>query len=111
METRNNETVDDMEYQQNDEQLIHIFDLHTVGLYSVYLILFIQFHALPSEILTLRLELLFFDSYPIIITAVSHLTFFYYKNPHLRRYMWRKIFSSSTIQPQNDLIEIELQSI
>ena len=47
METRNNETVDDMEYQQNDEQLIHIFDLHTVGLYSVYLILFIQFHVLP----------------------------------------------------------------
>ena len=110
MEIWNNETVDDMENQQNDEQFGHIFDLHTVGLYSVYLILFIQFHVLPREILILRLELLFFDSFSII-NAVSHLTFFYYKNPHLRKYVWRKIFSSSTIQPQNDLIEIELQSI
>ena len=108
MKIQNNETVENLENLQNDEQFVHVYGLNTIVFFTVVLV----FSRLPRQILIVvpRFHLLFYDSYTIL-ADVLHLTIFYYKNSYLRKYVWQKLISSSSIKPQNDPIEIELHSI
>ena len=110
MKIWNNDIVEDVENQPNDEQFIHVFGPNTIVITTVLILLRFIFTTLPIQMLTVRIGLLFHDSF-YILAAVSLLTNFYYKNPHLRKYVWRKLFSSSSIQPQNYPTEIELYPI
>ena len=99
--------------QQNYEQFVHVYGPTSFVVFSVLAVLYLFKHiftVLPIPQMTIRLNLLLFDSFPILV-FVAFLTNFYYKNPYLRTYVWRKVMNSSSVQPQSDHIDIELQSI
>ena len=110
----NNNSNDIVEDQVIDEDFEHIPDSSTFLI--TVLILFLKIMTkmylnLPTDASILRFNLLLADSFPLP-TLLIYLTNFYWKNPYLRKYVWKKIFNSSAVEPQNiPAIEIELQSI
>ena len=110
MKNFNSAAMEDVENQEIGEPLEHLFDSTSI----VFLvILFFSSYALrfsPNQILNLRFSLLLLDSISIVrdVVFLSHI---YYRNPHLRAYVWKNMISTSSVQPQYDQNEIELQSM
>ena len=105
MKICNNDNSNELEDQEIDEEFEHIPDRSTFVL--TVLIFFFQVIIRKMYLNeTNRFSLLLFDSLPmpILLLYVSN---FYCINPYLRKYVWKTIFNSSSVQPQNELIEIE----
>ena len=110
MKICNTDNSDDLENQQIDEQFEYIHDSSMFVINALFVLLRIVFINFPFQISSfVRLNLLLVDSLPILalFTCISNI---YYKNPYLRKYVWRNIFNSTSIQPQNGPNGIELQS-
>ena len=110
MKNFHNAAIEDMGNQEIGEPLEHLFDSTSI-VFGV--IIFYSSYALrfsPNQILNLRFSLLLLDSIPIVrdFVFMSHM---YYRNPHLRAYVWKNMISTSSVQPQHDQNEIELQSM
>ena len=97
-----------VENQETDSQH-SIVDFYTVVFYIliISLIFVIQF-LLQYLQLPPRISLLLNDSKDVSVCMIA-IPNYYYKNPLLRHYIWKKILRRSTVQPENN--EIELQSI
>ena len=97
-----------MENQETDSQH-SIVDFYTVVFYIIIIsmILVIPF-SLQYLQLPPRISLLLNDSKDLSVCMIA-IPNYYYKNPLLRQYIWKKILRRSTVQPENN--EIELQSI
>ena len=97
-----------VENQETDSQH-SIVDFYTVVFYIliISLIFVIQF-SLQYLQLPPRISLLLNDSKDVSVCMIA-IPNYYYKNPLLRQYIWNKILRRSTVQPENN--EIELQSI
>ena len=97
-----------VENQETDSQY-SIVDFYTVVFYIliISLICVIQF-SLQCLLLPPRISLLLNDSKDVSVCMIA-IPNYYYKNPLLRQYIWNKILRRSTVQPENN--EIELQSI
>ena len=107
----NTDTLDHLENQQIDEQFEYIHDSNIFVINVLFFFLRILFNNLRFQILSsIRFNLLLVDSLPILalFTCISNI---YYKNPYLRKYVWRNIFNSTSVQPQNGPNGIELQSM
>ena len=96
-----------VENQETDSQY-SIVDFYTVVFYiiiisSIFVIPFSLKYLLPP-----RISLLLNDSKDVSVCMIA-IPNYYYKNPLLRQYIWNKILRRSTVQPENN--EIELQSI
>ena len=113
MKVYNDDNLNEVEDQEIDEEFEHIPDPSTFVI-TVLIILFKIIKNmnlnLPTDTTIFRLGLLLFDSFPLPILFI-YLANFYCINPYLRKYVWKNIFNSSSVQPQNNPIEIELQSI
>ena len=97
-----------VENQETDSQY-SIVDFYTVVFYIliISLICVIQF-SLQYLQLPPRISLLLNDSKDLSVCMIA-IPNYYYKNPLLRQYIWKKILRRSTVQPENN--EIELHSI
>ena len=101
-----------MENQEADE---HPQQHTIVGSYAVinYIILisFINFvrFSLQYHFLSPRFTLLLKDS-EIVLECTIAIPFYYFKNPMLRHYIYKKILKRSTVQPENNQIELQLIS-
>ena len=96
-----------VENQETDSQH-SIVDFYTVVFYiiiisSIFVIPFSLKYLLPP-----RISLLLNDSKDVSVCMIA-IPNYYYKNPLLRQYIWKKILRRSTVQPENN--EIELHSI
>ena len=106
-----NETSDsvDMENQEADE---HPQQHTIVGSFAVinYIILvsFINFvrFSLQYHFLSSRFNLLLKDSESLLGCTIV-VPFYYFKNPMLRHYICKKILRRSTVQPENNQIELQ----
>ena len=94
-----------MEIQEAEEH--SFFDLYTVVNYIIVisLLLFIKF-SLQYYLVSLRTKLLLKDSRHIL-TCMIIIPNFYFKNPLLRHYVWKKIMKTSTVQPENNQFELQ----
>ena len=102
---------DDLENQQIDEQFEYIHDSSMFIINVLLIISRILFNNFSFKIWNvIRLNLILVDSFPILELFICIINI-YYKNTYLRKYVWRNIFNSSSVQPQNEPIGIELQSI
>lgn len=99
------EIVEDQEVEEQHSS----FDFYTVVTYifMISFTVFIQF-AFQYHLLSPRISLLLDDSKTILLCMIN-IPSFYFKNPLLRHYVWKKIMRISRVQPENN--EIELQSI
>ena len=110
-EYRSNEISDSevVENQEAEEQH-SFFDFYT-GLNYIIMISFIFFirFLLQYLSLSLKISLLLKDSKNILTNMIT-IPIFYLRIPGLRHYIWKKILRrSTTVQPEND--QMELQSI
>ena len=98
----------DVEIQEIEEQR-SIVDFYAVVNY-ISLISFIYFvrFSLQNHLLSARMSLLFKDSEIVLELAIA-IPNYYFKNPLLRHYILKNVLRRSTVQPENN--EIELQSI
>ena len=98
-----------VENQETDSQH-SIVDFYTVVFYIIIisLVFVIPFSLQYHQILPPRISLLLNDSKDVSVCMIA-IPKYYYKNPLLRQYIWKKILRRSTVQPENN--EIELQSI
>ena len=97
-----------VENQEADEQ--HSFcDFYTAvnSIVMISLILIIIF-SLKYHLLPLRISLLLKDSNNILACMIA-IPNYYFKNPLLRHYVWKKIMRISTVHPENN--QMELQSM
>ena len=110
MKNFHNAAIEDMGNQEIGEPLEHLFDSTSIVLLVIILFSSYALRFLPNQILNLRFSLLLLDSIPIVrdFVFMSHM---YYRNPHLRAYVWKNMISTSSVQPQHDQNEIELQSM
>ena len=97
-----------VENQEAEEQH-SLFDFYSAITYTT-VILFIFFLKFPLQyhLLSPRISLLLNDSKHILVCMIV-LPNFYFRNPLLRHYVWKKLMRISTVQPENN--QIELQSI
>ena len=97
-----------VEIQEIDEQR-SIVDFYSVVNYIsiISFIYFVRF-SLQNYLLSPRMSLLFKDSVIVLVLAIA-IPNYYFKNPLLRDYILKKVLRRSTVQPENN--EIELQSI
>ena len=97
-----------VENQEEEEQQT-LFDFHALVTYffMISFTIAIKF-LLQYHILSPRISLLLDDSKHILVCMINIPSFYFY-NPFLRQYVWKKIMRISTVQPENN--EIELQSI
>ena len=102
------DSVVEVENQETDEHL-SIFDFYSVLNY-IFIISFIYFlrFSLQYYLLSQRMSLLLKDA-EIVLELMIAIPNYYFKNPLLRHYVWKKVLKRSTVQPENN--EIELQSI
>ena len=103
--------ISNSEVVENEERDEHysFVDFYTVVNYIIVIsfVLFIRF-SLQYYLLSARISLLLKDS-EIILECMIAIPNYYFKNPKLRQYVWKKIQRRSTVQPENN--QIELQSI
>ena len=95
-----------VENQEDDEQ--HSFcDFYTAvnSIVMITLLLFIQFSS-QYNLLPLRISLLLKDSNNILACMIA-IPNYYTKNPLLRHYLWKKIMRISTVQPENNQMELQ----
>ena len=107
-----NEVLDSVvvENQETDEQH-SIVDSYAAVVNIIILVLFISFvrFSLQYNLLSPRISLLLKDS-EVSLECMIAIPIYYFKNPLLRHYIWKKIIlKKSTVQPENN--QIELQSI
>ena len=93
-----------VEIQEAEEQH-SFFDFYTVVNYIIVisLLLFIRFSL---QYVSLRTKLLLKDSKHILVCMII-IPNFYFKNPLLRHYVWKKIMKTSTVQPENNQFELQ----
>ena len=99
-----------VENQETDEQH-SIVDSYAAVVNFIILVSFIFFvrFSLQYNLLSPRISLLLKDS-EISLECMIAIPIYYFKNPLLRHYIWKKIIlKRSTVQPENN--QIELQSI
>ena len=97
-----------VENQETDRQH-SIVDFYTVVFYIIIIsLIFVIPFSLQYLQLPPRISLLLNDSKDVLVCMIA-IPNYYYKNPLLRHYIWKKILRRSTVQPENN--EIELQSI
>ena len=94
-----------VENQEAEEQ--SFFNFYTVLNYiiAVLFLLFFKF-SLQYDLLSPRISLLLKDSINIFSCMIT-MPNFYIKNPLLRHYVWKKILRISTVQPENNQIELQ----
>ena len=104
-ESSDSEIVENQEVEEQHS----FFDFYTAVncIIVISFILFIQF-SLQYHLLSPRMSLLLKDS-KTILACMIFVPNFYFKNPLLRHYVWKKMMRISTVQPENN--QIELQSI
>ena len=105
------DNLNDLENQPVGEQFEYIHDSSMFIINALFVLLRIVFNNFSFEISSfIRLNLLLDDSIPILalFTCVCNI---YYNNPYLRKYVWRNMFNSTSVQPQNSTMGIELQSM
>ena len=104
-EISNSEVV---ENEETDEHYSFV-DFYTVVNYIIVIsfVVLIQF-SLQYYLLSARISLLLKDSQYTLECMIA-IPNYYFKNPKLRHYIWTKILKRSTVQPENN--PIELQSI
>ena len=97
-----------VEIQETDEQR-SIVDFYSVVNYIciISFIYFVRF-SLQNHLLSPRMSLLFKDSEIVLELAIA-IPNYYFKNPLLRDYILKKVLRRSTVQTENN--QIELQSI
>ena len=97
-----------LEIQETDEQR-SIVDFYSVVNYIciISFIYFVRF-SLQNHLLSPRMSLLFKDSEIVLELAIA-IPNYYFKNPLLRDYILKQVLRRSTVQPENN--QIELQSI
>ena len=96
-----------VENQETDRQH-SIVDFYTVVFYIIIIsLIFVIPFSLQYLQLPPRISLLLNDSKDVLVCMIA-IPNYYYKNPLLRHYIWKKILRRSTVQPENN--EIELQS-
>ena len=102
------DSVVEVENQETYEQH-SIVDFYSVLNY-IMIISFIYFlrFSLQYYLLSPRMSLLLKDA-EIVLELTIAIPNYYFKNPLLRHYIWKKVLKRSTVQPENN--EIELQSI
>lgn len=103
----NDETLNDMENQQIDEEFEYIPSSSTFIITTVLLFLSMSLKHSTSNF---RFSLLLQDSLPIPVLSI-YLVNLYFKNPYLRKYVWKNSFNLSSVRPQTIPIDIELQTI
>ena len=96
-----------VENQETDSQH-SIVDFYTVVFYIIIILLIFVIQFLLQYLLPPRISLLLKDSKDVLVCMIA-IPNYYYKNPLLRQYIWKKILRRSTVQPENN--EIELQTI
>ena len=94
-----------MEIQETDEQR-SIVDFYSVINYISIMsfIYFVQF-SLQNHLPSQRMSLLLKDS-EIVLELMIAIPNYYFKNPLLRDYIWKKVLRRSRMHPE---IQIELQ--
>ena len=110
IEVFHNTPMEDMENQEVDEPLEHLFDSTSIVLITILIFSQFALHFSPIQILNTRFSLLLLDSLAIIRDIIFMLHI-YYRHPHLRAYVWKNMMNTSSVQPQNGQNELELQSI
>ena len=102
------DSVVEVENHETDEQH-SIVDFYSVLNYIIIIsfIYFLRF-SLQYYLLSPRMSLLLKDA-EIVLELMVAIPNYYFKNPLLRDYIWKKVLKRSTVQPENN--EIELQSI
>ena len=102
------DSVEDVENNEMDEQH-SIVDLYS-ALNFIVIIIFIYSlrFSLQHYFLSQRMSLLLRDS-EIVLELMITIPNYYLKNPLLRHYILKNVLRRSTVQPENN--EIELQSI
>ena len=61
--------------------------------------------------LSLRIRFLIFQDWGPTFVFIPFVLYCYCKNPHLRNFVWKKMINSSSVHPQNNYNDIELESI
>ena len=94
-----------MENEETEEHYSFV-DFYTVVNYLIVIsvILFIRY-SLQYHLLSARISLLIKDS-EIVLECMIAIPNYYFKNPKLRHYIWMKILRRSTVQPENNQIEL-----
>ena len=110
MKNFHNAAIEDMGNQETGEPLEHLFDSTSIVFLVILSLSFFALGYSPIQILNLRFSLLLRDSI-LIVRDVVFMSHIYYRNPHLRAYVWKNMISTSSVQPQHDQNEIELQSM
>ena len=110
MKNFNSAAMEDVENQEIGEPLEHLFDSTTIVFIAIFIILSFALRFPPIQILNLRFSLLLLDSISILRNVVF-MSNIYYRHPHLKAYVWKNMISTSSVQPQHDQNEIELQSM
>ena len=100
--------MEDVENNESDEQH-SIVDFYTALNYIVIIsfIYSLRF-SVQYYFLSPRMSLLLKDA-EIVLELTIAIPNYYFKNPLLRHYIWKKVLKRSTVKPENN--EIELQSI
>ena len=101
-----NEISEVVENQEADEQY-SFCDFYTAvnGIVMISLILIIAYSS-KYHLLPLRISLLLKDSNNILACMIA-IPNYYIKNPLLRHYVWKKIMRISTVQPENNQMELQ----
>ena len=101
--------ISDAEVVENQEaeDQHSFFDFYTamISMFVVAFSLFIQF-SVQQYLLSVRISLLLKDSTHTLVCMIG-VPYFYFKNPLLRNYVWKKIMRISTVQPENNQIELQ----
>ena len=100
--------ISNSEVVENEETEEHysFVDFYTVVNYVIMIsfILFIRF-SLQYYLLSARISQLIKDS-EIVLECMIAIPNYYFKSPKLRHYIWTKILRRSTVQPDNNQIEL-----
>ena len=103
-----NDSVEDVENNETDEQH-SIVDFYSALNYIVIISISYSLRfSVQYYFLSPRMSLLLKDS-EIILELMIAIPNYYFKNPLLRHYILKNVLRRSTVQPENN--EIELQSI
>ena len=101
--------ISNSEVVENEEadELYSFVDVYTISSYIIVVsfIIFIRFSS-QYYLLSGRISLLLKDSEHVLECMIA-IPNYYIKNPKLRHYIWKTILRRSTVQPENNQIELQ----
>ena len=101
--------VEDLE--QEDDQMENIIGSRLyLFCFAATLVTLVILRTSFIEFLSPRLRFLIFQDWGANFLFIPFALYCYYKNPHLRTFLWKKVKKSSSVQPQeNNEIELEME--